>query len=342
MNNDIGPEDVLFLGMGRTHVAWYRCFLPALALRSDWSGYVTTPPEIATATGFVRGSLKPPDFNDYRIIVVQQPRGIKWLEWMSELQQQGTKIIYEVDDDLSAVARMKAHTNRDKIRVHLSQYEQAMRLADGIIVSTPTLADRLARFNKNVWVCEVGIDMERYQLEREPHDDLFTIGFAGGIGHEVSLVPWIEGINSVMGPGVRFLSVGMDYSELIDPRGGESVWVPFSQVEGWPSVLSNFDVLLAPGGNNGFFKCKSELKWIEASAMGIPVIANSVPYHSIEDKHTGLLADSARTVAGLLRWLQRHRDEGREIGHNARQRVLETCHIKNRAEQWIGVFEALT
>src|SRR4051794_998493 len=152
MSDDIGPEDVLFLGMGRTHVAWYRCFLPALALRSDWSGYVTTPPDIITATGFVRGDLNEPDYNDYRIIVVQQPRGIKWMEWMSVLQKQGTKIVYEIDDDLAAVARMKAHTNRDKIRLHLNAYEQAMRFADGIIVSTPALAERVARFNNNVWV----------------------------------------------------------------------------------------------------------------------------------------------------------------------------------------------
>jgi glycosyltransferase involved in cell wall biosynthesis len=342
MTKDIGPKDVLFMGMGRSHVAWYRAFLPALALQSDWIGYATAPPDIKATTGFVRGALKEPVFDDYEIIVLQQARGIKWLEWMIELQKQGKKVIYEVDDDLSAVARMKSHTNRDKIRLHLSQYEQAMRFADGIIVSTPALVERVRRFNKHVWVCEAGIDMERYQLERGLHDDSFTIGFAGGYGHEVSLAPWIESINKVMGEGVRFVSVGIDYSELIKPKGGESISIPFTQVESWPSVLSNFDVLLAPGGNNSFFKCKSELKWIEASAMGIPVIADAVPYRSIVHKKTGFLAEYTTDIASLLRWIMDHPDATREIAQNAREAVLARHHIQNRVDQWVKVFEAVT
>ena len=299
MSEDIGPQDVLFMGMGRTHVAWYRCFLPALALQADWIGYGTFPPEIHSITGFVRGDLQEPDYDDYRIIVVQQPRGPKWCEWMWDLQAKGIKVVIEIDDDLKAVGHMKSHPTRKRILSHLHDYEQAMRFADGIITSTEVLANKLKRFNKNVWVCEVGIDMERYQLQRKP-DPTFTIGFAGGLGHEVSLMPWIPAINSVMGEGVRFISVGVDYCPKIDvSHGGEAIAIPFTQVEYWPSVLANFDVLLAPGGDNGFFKSKSELKWIEASAMGIPVIASPVPYRSIRHGETGWLVRGAKERATL-------------------------------------------
>ncbi len=330
------------MGMGRTHVAWYRCFLPALALKADWIGYGTKPPDIRSVTGFVRGGLQEPNYEDYRIIVVQQPRGRQWLEWMADLHAKGIKVVIEIDDDLKAVAHMKTHGNRKQIHSHLFDYEQCMRFADGIIASTEVLANRLKRFNKNVWVCEAGIDMERYQLERPPHDE-FTIGFAGGLGHEVSLEPWIPAINSMIGDGVRFISVGMDYTHLIDTsKGGEAISIPFTQVEAWPSVLSNFDVLLAPGGNNGFFKAKSELKWIEASAMGIPVIASPVPYRSIKHMDTGWSAETAEQVRSWLLSAVYQRELASEMAERARTEVQDSYHIKNRAEAWISVFEALS
>lgn len=338
---DIGPQDVLFMGMGRTHVAWYRCFLPALALQADWIGYGTPPPEIRSATGFVRGDLQEPNYEDYKVIVVQQPRGKNWLDWMAGLHDKGVKILYEIDDNLPAVAKMKSHHNRNKIRSHLGQHEQFMRMCDGIIVSTKELASKVKRFNKNVWVCEVGIDMERYQLERPAHDD-FTIGFAGGFGHEISLFPWLSAINDVMEykDNVRFMSVGVDYTEHV--TRGEKVHLPFTQVESWPSVMSNFDILLAPGADHPFFKCKSELKWIEASAMGIPVIANPIPYKSIRHTFTGWRAETPLQVRSWLRMAMDHRDLTAEMAQRAREEVLERYHIRNQVEQWIKVFEEVT
>lgn len=340
MSNEIGPDDILFMGMGRTHVAWYRCFLPALALRSDWIGYGNGPPDIKSSTGFVRGDLQEPVFEDYKVIVVQQPRGREWVEWMTVLQDKGVKILYEVDDDLRAIGKMKTHTNSKRIGAHIKDYDLAMQAADGIIASTPQMAKRVAKFNKNVWVCEAGIDMERYQLQRGFRNDTYTIGFAGGIGHESSLGPWLEAIDATLRPGVKFINVGVDYTDKL--KSENKLALPFSQVEAWPSVLANFDVLLAPGGSNGFFRAKGELKWIEAAAMGIPVIANPVPYRNIVHGKTGFIVNTAKELAAQLNTLIADPQLGREVGEAARRTVKSRYHISTQVEQWIKCFELVT
>ncbi len=338
--SDLGPDDVLFMGMGRTHVAWYRCFLPALALKSDWIGYAAAPPSLRSATGFVRGELKEPVFTDYKILIVQQPRGPDWAKWITEMQALGIKVLYEVDDDLTSVSKMKSHSSRKKILKHVHGYELCMLLCDGIIASTPTLAKKLARFNKCIWVCEAGIDTERYQLKRPGTHPTRYLGFAGGFGHEQSLKPWVPGINKNISDDVHFMCVGMDYTGDVVDDGAISL--PFTQVEAWPSVLSNFDIMLAPGGKHPFFQSKSELKWIEASAMGIPVIASSIPYASIEHMKTGIKVDDVSKVGRHIDFLLRHPEAGAEMAQAAREAVLERWHITNRLQQWIDVFEAVT
>lgn len=334
--SDLGPQDVLFMGMGRTAVAWYRCFLPALALKADWVGYGDEPPDFTFQTGYVRADLQDPVFTDYKIIVIQQPRGEAWRAWIAEQQALGIKVLYDIDDDLHAVSRMKAHTKRFEIARHIKDYELVMRQVDGIIVSTDVLAQRMARFNKHIWVCEAGIDMERYQLERLRRAHTKMIGFAGGYGHEVSLTPWLPALEAVMRTTTaKFMCAGVSYADKIKTE----VVIPFTQVEMWPSVLANFDVLLAPGGNNGFFRAKSELKWIEASAMGIPVIASPVPFHSIEHGRTGVVARTAGEVEDWLHKLLGSPDLATQIGQQAREHVLERYHIRNTVEQWITVFE---
>lgn len=338
---DFGPHDVLFMGAGNYVTAWYRCILPAIALQCDWIGYGSFPPKIRSVTGFVRGDLQEPDYDDYKVIVVQQPRGKGWAKWIRLRQAKGIKVLYEIDDDVHAVSKMKTHQNRYKVRSSLKDIELCLRLCDGIIASTPYLHGRMQRFNEHVYLCEVGIDMERYQLERgESRDSERMIGFAGGIGHEVSLLSWLPGIADNLNESTSFTSVGVRYGDLIDSDKAQCL--PFTAAETWPAALANFDVVLAPGGNNNFFRAKSELRWIEAAAMGLPVVASPVPYGSIIHMKTGLLVHEPDHVSSAIATLLRNPDVAAEMGQEAREAVIERHHIRNRVEQWIHAFELAT
>lgn len=154
---DVEPGQALFVGIGQSAVCWYRCALPATFLGHDWVGLAGIPPKCGYLTGLVRGQTIIPPWRSYKVIVLQQPRGPRWLAVIRELQSYGIRVIYEVDDYLHAIRKMPDHDwHKDFDRKALRDYELCMGACDAMIVSTPALAARYRRFNRRVYVCEIG------------------------------------------------------------------------------------------------------------------------------------------------------------------------------------------
>jgi glycosyltransferase involved in cell wall biosynthesis len=287
-------------------------------------------------TGSIKGSLNSPAFDDYGVVVVQRACGRQWFEWIKARQRSGVTVIYEVDDDLHAAGGLSSHPNRREIKRRLPDYELCIRAADAVIVSTPPLVGRLRRFNKDVFLCEAGIDFERYQLER-PARAIPAVGFSGGVGHEQTLVQWLPVVREICdGVHANFISIGVQYRDVV---GGLSI--PTTPIESYPGALANMDVVLAPAIHNDFFRAKSELRWIEASAMGIPVVGDPFLYSHIEDGETGLSASTSDEAFDALKRLLDDPELRVEIGRQARSHVRDNFHIDQKAEQWVKAFEAV-
>jgi hypothetical protein len=60
--------------------------------------------------------------------------------------------------------------------------------------------------------------------------------------------------------------------------------------------MTIFDVAIAPSAENNLFRGKSDLRWLEASALSVPLVAHPDVYPEIEDGVTGV---HARTPAGV-------------------------------------------
>lgn len=337
-------SDILFIGIGASAVGWYRCYLPALFLGADWIGVVNTPPDLGYITGLVANATKMPRFEDYKVIVVQQPRGRGWLRLIRELQERGIKVIFEVDDYLHAIRKTEGHDFKEFFgKKDIADLELNMRVCDGIICSTEYIARRYRRFNSHVWVCENGLDMGRYKLTRPPRPTI-TIGWAGATGHASSVMPWMEETARVMmrRPSTCFASIGQNFADtLSDLFPGRTISVPFTMVETYPAAMTLFDLALAPAGNGNFFRGKSDLRWLEAGALGIPIIANPLVYPKIQHGVNGFHADSAADVAPLLELLIDDAQLRLSIGEAARAYVAENRDMKIACRQWERVFRGL-
>ena len=126
----------------------------------------TDDPRSGRGRGSRRGS---PTSARYRIVVLQTPAQEGWLDVIPKLQSSGTKVAFDVDYHMHAIA-----TDRDV----LSLIEALLRMCDGVICATPYIAERYARFNARTFVCENGIDLRSYALTRPPHDTV-NIGWSG-------------------------------------------------------------------------------------------------------------------------------------------------------------------
>lgn len=339
------PDDVLFVGIGMSAVGWYRCYLPAMFMGADWCGLIGYPPNFHFATGLIKRETRTPDFYDYKIVVVQQPSGTRWLGLIRKLQDRGIKVLVEVDDYLHGIRKKDDHDFQKHFdRDYLKGIEMNMRVADGIIVSTEWLGGRYRAFNPNIWVCENGLDTSRYNLTRPPRPTV-NIGWAGATGHTKSVVPWLQATASVMAGHEEacFVSIGQPFAREFAEHFGEdrAITIPFTLIEQYPSAMTMFDIALAPAGRGAWYRGKSDLRWIEAGALGIPIIADPVIYPKIDNGVTGFHAEDARDVGGLLEDLILDPDLRAEVGANAQEYVRKHRDMTVMVHQWTRVFGEL-
>lgn len=328
----------IFVAKGDGGPGWYRCALPALALGAPWIATTTPRPDFRVCSG---GGTDVAGFEglfDFDVVVLQQPDGTGWQRAIRRLQAAGVTVLYEIDDYVHGVGELRDHDNAHRFgRAEVRGFEMAMRAADGLIVSTEWLAEQYRAFNPKVWVCRNGLDLPRYALTRPVRDGV-TIGWAGGMGHRDAVRPWLAPVADVMRahPETRLMSVGQAHALELSSRfgAGRTLAVPFSALETYPAAIANFDVALAPAGKGGFFRGKSDLRWLEASALGIPVIADPDTYPDIEPGVTGFhAADPAEMREHLLR-LVADPELRRSVGESARAHVTEHRSIQAVAGEW--------
>jgi glycosyltransferase involved in cell wall biosynthesis len=336
----------LFVGRGNGAVAWYRCALPAMALDADWVGVSGEPPDLRFQTGMTG---EPPSFErffDYDVVVLQLPQGKAWLKAIRQLQAAGVTVLYEVDDWLRGIRRLSSHDFKDHFdKRAIEAFELCMRVADGVICSTPWLADHYRGLNPRTWTCRNGIDLRRYALTR-PRRSTVAIGWAGATGHRDSVGPWLEGVASVMreAQDTRFISIGQPFASLLEPEFGQqrTMRVPFAPFDVYPAAMTLFDVALAPAGKGNFFRGKSDLRWLEASALGIPLIADPLVYPEIEHGVTGFHASSPEEMQALLRELVADADLRVGVGAAARDYVAEHRTAQVMSADWAAALADAT
>jgi glycosyltransferase involved in cell wall biosynthesis len=323
--------NVLFVGIGTTARCWYRCALPARALGADWIGVGGHPTALVIRTGQCSrdiGSIE--DLATYDVVVLQHAHGNAWCNAIAELQRRGTRVLFEIGADLHGAGTLSEAT--------LSELELAMRASDGLICSTAHVAARYRSFNSATWVCSDGIDLGRYALTRSQRETV-TIGWAGGAGNRRALEPWLRELAHVLSarPATRFMRIGSgDYASALAERFGATRYIELPQgpIESYPAAMSSFDIALAPAAPAALRRGASELRWLEASALGIPTVADPGLYGSIEDGVTGLLAATPPQAREAIMTLVDDDVLRERIGSAARAYVREHRCIQAVAPQW--------
>jgi len=331
----------LFVGVGNTGIAWYRCALPAMYLGHDWLGAVGEPPNMQFVTGLTEQVKGSDDLFEYEVVVLQQPASEAWLRTIEQLKARGITVLYEIDDYVHGVRHQEDNVNRKAFGLErLEWYERCMAASDGLIVSTPWLRERYRRFNQRVWVCRNGLDLGRYNLTR-PRRPGVAIGWAGASGHRVAATPWLHEVAAVMAerPETRFVSVGEPFAQPFVERFGpeRGLVIGYAPLDTYPAAMTMFDVALAPAGKTHFYRGKSDLRWLEAGALGIPVIGDPVVYPDIEHGVTGFHAATPAEARRILLEVVDDVALRERVGVAARAHVREHRDMRVMCAQWAGV-----
>jgi glycosyltransferase involved in cell wall biosynthesis len=329
-------DDVVFVGHGADASFYHRVMLPATALGCDWCGLDSPPPRMALGRGEVKFGPDGPDLGAYRVVVVQTTLDEGWLELVRELRAGGTAVVCDADYHLPELAG-------DDVLRRLTAFLDA---CDGVTCATPYVAARYAPLNPRTFVCENGVDLRSYALTRPEHDTV-NIGWAGTSAPPEELLPWAGQIAAMMRVRevTNFVSIGSRLGDAV--AGLEAVAperclaIPGVLPEQYPAAMSIFDIVFDPAGMQPWRLGRSQLRWLEAAAWGMPFVGDPRIYRDLEDGVTGFHAVEPVEVARAILRLVDDPLLRAAVGGRAKQRVAERHSMEAAAPQWLRAFEAV-
>jgi glycosyltransferase involved in cell wall biosynthesis len=216
-----------------------------------------------------------------------------------------------------------------------------MRGCDGVIVATDWLARQFRGVDARV--CRNGIDLERFAVSRAERPAVH-IGWAGGFASHVALKPWLGAVQAVLRerPGTCFVTIGADFRGVMREFDAERVRaIPPSTLECYPAGLSLFDVALAPTDGSRAFRAKSDLRFLEAAAVGAAVVGDPRLYDTIEHGVTGLHARTPTEAREAILALVDDAALRRRVGDRAQAYVREQRSMDVMAGQWAELLREL-
>lgn len=251
--------------------------------------------------------------------------------------------------------------------------EFLIKEADAVTTTNEVLANVIRQHtDKPVFVLPNCLDLRKWRKPKLA-DDIW-IGWCGSVSHYPDLKPLMPVFDRLMEkyPNLHVQIMGSSFDYLFPPKKGAKCFpvagygpedgmftadyrdsgerwpgrmrfdppVPVQKFEEWMCSNWQSHIAIAPLEHNDFNDSKSELKWLEYTAMGVPVVASRFgPYKRAMD------GDEAFTVyenwqAGL-ECLIENPEVRRLLLDNATEKLHREYDINKRAKDWMEVFECV-
>ena len=308
-----------------------------------------------TWSGIPRSQASPhevkQEIREADVVVIQRsfPRfeTMELMQWV--LFESGKPVVYEIDDQLTALPEQHPQYGTYQRYRHL--IASCIANCDAVITSTPVLKDFFTplnprgyvypnTLNESIWYCPLAISGT--QSVWSP----VTIGFAGSFTHAADLTcveEALERIRAKFGERVRFMFYDCITDRLKQLPGliHQTGFLPYSE---YPALLRSLklDIGLAPLEDSPFNACKSNIKYLEYAACGIPgVYSNLPPYRdSVRQGVTGLLVENTpQSWFDAIATLVENAMIANEIASAAFDDVWDRFPMHKQAPHWLKLME---
>ena len=237
----------------------------------------------------------------------------------------GIPVLYDLDDNIFDVEATPLLVS--SLQQGLSRYgriekwvgvvgriRESLELVDGIITTTTFLQGQLTdTFDLPVWVVPNFLNHEQWDYSEslrvehlQPADDAPIIGyFSGSASHNRDYQIAADGLRAVLEhyPQARLRIAGyLDVPGSLAEFSSRIDRLPFMDFLGLQRAIAEVTLNLSPIQHNVFAHSKSELKYFEAAAVGVPTVASPAPVFTDTITHgdNGYLADAAQWPEVLL------------------------------------------
>jgi len=344
---------ILFINGQYPFCYYYRGYLPGV-----YSGNGVVTDFIRSGSQLSQGELySKAEKSD--VLVFQRPTEQKMFDFAILMKKKGKKIIFENDDSYSTIPMDKLENDAQRaIAKKLnSSLNNFAKFADGVIASTPILADEYSKLNSNVVVLKNTIDpLDRIPC-RKNDTGKFRIGLIGSVtsnedyDHIKEDLRRLDATNeyTIVVMGVKFkdgthLSISQpDYDFWSSLKNVEMH--PYCKITEYIHTVSKLalDLAIIPRKDMYFNYCKSNLKFLEMSLLKIPVVAQGFqnglsPYQGVDEQYMTVIQDNWHDTIVDVKEKYASYKEKAETAH---EYVLKNYNIAEYYKEWVNKIEQL-
>ena len=317
----------------------YRCAQPAQSLARQFDMQV----EVGSTNSM-----------PYSILVAQRTHKEDCVSELAKVKmlrngQAIPKIVYELDDDLWSIEKDNPGYDYYTSNNVLDHAVRAIEISDAVIVSTEPLAQIVRQYNANVTVAPNSINRKylnplRYKYTTGSVNKPFVLGWSGSATHKEDFMQLVPALNVFLkfNPNTRMVFFGTDYSHLLDSSVHELCrTAPWTKTVGeYLELLSGaqIDVMLAPLAPTKFNESKSNLRIIEANALGIPVIATDFGPYGADFSPGSTLVQPGESWMQSLISMQSSSIARASMGAAGRMWVEANYVQEDNAKIWMSAF----
>lgn len=225
-------------------------------------------------------------------------------ELVSSARREGAKLIACLDDSFHDLKREDTPP-ADK----LDALDILLDNAEGVIVTTPQLAERVRPATRTVIIVPNALDERLLTASahiKAANPQQIVIGYMGTYTHDADLRMILPALAEVKARLGRMIAIEMIGGSLAPDVNAElerlgAIWLsPPPGDDEYPSFMLWFtsrvrwEIAIAPLRDDAFNACKSDLKLLDYSAIGAATVFSRVrAYDTVSHLEHGLIADSS-------------------------------------------------
>lgn len=288
------------------------------------------------------GTIIPNEAKDQADIVIGQRLCMEgpstlWEKWARAGQK---KLVFELDDDLWNI-----DPTNEKAYYFFGDPALQKRLKANILmshvvtVSTPDLAEMVYEKTRHPNIHVVPNAVPPWLLEHEAPQN-HHVGWGGSPTHHGDFSLIRQGLKKFLqnNPTKTFHTIGMNYAEwmkLPKEQCHHTNWL--ATPEDFFKAI-DYTVGVAPLADTLFNRSKSDIKFLELAALGIPTVASDVPAYNrtIQRGWNGFLVKNDHEWGRVLKASADDPEFFWKAGDRARDYVVRSRTTSHTAPMWLG------
>ncbi len=257
----------------------------------------------------------------------------------------GIPVVYDLDDLFLNVSP----SHRPAYRKYVPYIKWILKEADIVIVSTPELKKTLSKYTaRPIHVKQNIIDFNLFISPPRLRNNQFNFLVSGTPSHQrdwaILEAPIVELLN-IYGEKIKFMFFGDTPKRFIDhPSVNIINYQPNYKLYAKQLKELNVHAALIPLIDTNYNQCKSNIKWLEYSAAGIPgAYSDITPYNScISHEQSGLLVkNDPESWFNAMNQLIVDTEKTAHLIKNAQSEVLEKYSIENALAEYTSTVNSL-